>query len=73
MANGLAIRVVRGQPDDDEHAAVVAALEFALRRIRDSLATDRDRRARVPWVRGSRTAYLSPRSWKSLLSLIDDR
>jgi hypothetical protein len=71
--NGLAIRVVRGQPDDEEHAAVVAAVEAVLRHIRESLASDPRSRARAPWGRGSRTRYLSPRSWKSQLSRTDDR
>jgi Acyl-CoA carboxylase epsilon subunit len=64
--NRLVIRVVRGQPDDEEHAAVVAALELAARRVRQSLAADPGSRARAPWGRGSRTTYRSPRSWKSL-------
>ena len=70
-ADGLSVRVVRGQPDDEEYAAVVAAIEAVMRRIRASVGSDS--RARAPWGRASWTTYLSPRSWKALLSRIDDR
>ncbi len=62
--NGPVLRIVRGQADADECAAVVVAV---LGRARRPLAASPapPRPARAPWRRDPRGAYRSPGSWQS--------
>ncbi|MGB6576680.1 MAG: acyl-CoA carboxylase epsilon subunit [Streptosporangiaceae bacterium] len=61
------IRIVRGNPDDTELAALIAALLAARSPSRSGAPGDAlpaDRPARASWCH-SEAGYRSPRSWSS--------
>jgi hypothetical protein len=65
-ANGPVLRIVRGQADADECAAVVVAvLDRARRRLAARPVPPAPGPGRALWPRDPRGAYRSPGSWQS--------